>query len=151
MRRHLALGLPLLGLAASARADPNCVTVEVITTTYLEFPPCHVVKHCPTTTQAYHTLTLPGTQGSTETKQPDCEGCPGTVFCYEPTDAHFVTVTTVHAGPEPTVSVVEPDCHVCDGTVYIFDPAPTGCPFPEIEPGLQFAEVSLPPLSPRRS
>jgi hypothetical protein len=80
----------------------------------------------------YVTLEVPthGKIGATKTVEPNCDGCYGTIYHYEPTDRPFVTLTTKGSGRLPTVSLKVPDhhCGVCEGTVYICQPtsAPKG-------------------------
>jgi hypothetical protein len=77
--------------------------------------------------EAFVTLTLPLCQeeATTSTHYPDCDDCLGTVFCYEPTSAQYVTSTTHHHYPVPTIKTIEPECDHCTGTVVICEPDPT--------------------------
>ncbi|KAH7324926.1 hypothetical protein B0I35DRAFT_476128 [Stachybotrys elegans] len=112
------------------------VTVEVTTTSYLDFGACSGVAcaapgafqptfgELPSKPTRYATLTVPtcGEKAVIETKAPSCDVCLGTVFHYEPTDVTYVTTKSQHKKPYPSVKTIYPECDKCHGTIVICEP-----------------------------
>ncbi|KAH0596057.1 hypothetical protein MHUMG1_05916 [Metarhizium humberi] len=76
-----------------------------------------------TITLPYYTNPWPWKARTTRwsTHHPECEGCMGTVYCYQPSSVPYITITIVETRPPPAVETHGPECRACKGTITIYE------------------------------